>query len=327
MRVLITGGAGFIGSHLVGFFSTRWGSYEDNEIIILDNMGYASSYENISEALEKPNVRFVLADICNYAIYDKFMEGVDLVIHTAAESHVDNSFYDPTRFVKSNVEGTQVLLHACKEYKVQKIIHFSTDEVYGGSTDGTIFSEKDVLNPTNPYSASKAAAEMMVNSYVKSFKLPIITVRPNNVYGIAQHCEKLIPTCCYHLQKGLPIPIHGYGLAERDYLSVKDLCQAIGLLVSKGREGEVYNIGVNDSYRVIDVAHMFARIADINCNDAVNYISDRLHNDAKYPMWSEKIWYDTGWTPKHKLSEDVVELWDWFTAKELPFAHGWFKNA
>ena len=153
MRVLITGGAGFIGSHLVDFFSTRWGSYEDNEIIILDNMGYASSYENISEALEKPNVSFVLADICNYAIYDKFMEGVDLVIHAAAESHVDNSFYDPTRFVKSNVEGTQVLLHACKEYKVQKIIHFSTDEVYGGSTDGTIFSERQVLNPTNPYSA------------------------------------------------------------------------------------------------------------------------------------------------------------------------------
>ena len=303
--ILVTGGAGFIGSNVARKLAQK---YEACKVVVFDKLDYCSNLSNLSECMSSPNFKFIQGDVRSLEVVTRTIkeEEIDTIMHFAAETHVDNSFGNSFQFTSNNVFGTHVLLEASRGANICRFLHVSTDEVYGGSTDGTIFSERQVLNPTNPYSASKAASEMMVNSYIKSFKLPIITVRPNNVYGIAQHCEKLIPTCCYHLQKGLPIPIHGWGLAERDYLSVKDLCQAIGLLVDKGREGEVYNIGISDSYRVIDVAHMFSQIAGINCNDAVNYISDRLHNDAKYPIWSEKIYYDTGWTPKHKLSEDVV---------------------
>ena len=228
MKIVITGGAGFIGSHLAEYCYYL----KPSELVIVDNMGYAANYDNISHIINDDIVKFVLADITNYAIYKDFLQDTDVLIHTAAESHVDNSFFDPLRFVKSNVEGTQVLLHACKEYSVKKIIHFSTDEVYGDKLEGT-FYEGSVLNPTNPYSASKAAAEMMVKSYIKSFNLPIIVVRPNNTYGIRQHWEKLIPTCCMHLKKGKKIPIHGDGIAIRDYLSVKDLCRAIDIIIER----------------------------------------------------------------------------------------------
>jgi len=322
MKIVITGGAGFIGSHLVDYFAND----SDNEIVIVDNMGYAANYHNIAEAIKKPNVKFVLADICNFAIYDKFMHDVDVVIHTAAESHVDNSFFDPLRFVKSNVEGTQVLLHACKTYNVNLLIHFSTDEVYGGALSSSdTFDENHILNPTNPYAASKAAAEMMVMSYVKSFSLPVIVVRPNNVYGIRQHWEKLIPTCCMHLKERKKIPIHGRGEARRDYLSVYDLCDAIALLIKKGDVGETYNIGINDPYSVKHVATLFASQMGRNVEDCVIYVKDRLYNDSYYPVWSSKI-AQKGWTPKRRLETDCAEIHSWYTKRSAPFAHGWFKD-
>lgn len=318
MKIVITGGAGFIGSHLAEYCYYL----KPSELVIVDNMGYAANYDNISHIINDDIVKFVLADITNYAIYKDFLQDTDVLIHTAAESHVDNSFFDPLRFVKSNVEGTQVLLHACKEYSVKKIIHFSTDEVYGDKLEGT-FYEGSVLNPTNPYSASKAAAEMMVKSYIKSFNLPIIVVRPNNTYGIRQHWEKLIPTCCMHLKKGKKIPIHGDGIAIRDYLSVKDLCRAIDIIIERAAVGDIYNIGVEDSYTVNAVVKLFSEYAGVE--DSYHHTEDRPYNDKKYPLDLTKI-HSLGWKPLYSLANDVGEIYDWYSKKDAPFAHGWFKN-
>ena len=167
MKIVITGGAGFIGSHLVDYFVNNYSKYE---IVVLDNMGYAANFDNIKYHIENNRIKFILGDITNYSLYSKILPNTNLVIHTAAESHVDNSFFDPWRFVKANVEGTQLLLQACKEFDVDKVIHFSTDEVYG-DTENIAFTEESALNPTNPYSASKAAADMSLMSFFNSYNI------------------------------------------------------------------------------------------------------------------------------------------------------------
>lgn len=317
MKILITGGAGFIGSHLADYFSCL-----GNEVIILDNMGYASNFNNIKNLIDNKKVSFILGDISNYAIYNKILPNTDLVIHTAAESHVDNSFFDPWRFVQSNVTGTQVLLQACLDFRVPKVLHFSTDEVYGDIVEGE-FYENSPLNPTNPYSASKAAADMIVNSYKKSFKMNILTVRPNNIYGTRQHWEKLIPTCILHLKKRLPIPIHGTGNQKRKFLSVKDLCNAIELVVTKGKDQEIYNIGCDNEYSVLEVVELITRV--FNDKSLWNFVEDRQYNDVRYSINYDKI-KNLGFYPQHRLEDDLEEIFNWYWEQEAPFAHGWFKN-
>jgi len=321
VKILITGGAGFVGSHLVDYFIKNY----NYEIIVLDNMSYAANFDNIKQHIENNSIKFVLGDVNNYSLYSKILKDVSLVIHTAAESHVDNSFFDPWRFVKTNVEGTQVLLQACKEFEVPKIIHFSTDEVYGDTID-TAFTEDFALNPTNPYSASKAAADMIIASYKKSFDMNIITVRPNNIFGTRQHWEKLIPTCILHLKQGKKIPIHGKGSNKRTYLSIKDLCKAIDLIRTNGNDKEIYNIGCDFEYKVIDVVKLFCDYLDLDLNKSIKFIEDRAYNDTRYLIDYSKFVKKELWYPKIRLEDEVIELFNWYSQVQAPFAHGWFKN-
>lgn len=320
MKILITGGAGFIGSHLVDYFVENYPKYE---IIVLDNMSYAANFDNIKSHIENKSIKFILGDITNYTLYSKVLPDTNLVIHTAAESHVDNSFFDPWRFVKTNVEGTQLLLQACKEYQVDKIIHFSTDEVYG-DTKNTAFTEESILNPTNPYSASKAAADMIIAAYRKSFKLDITIVRPNNVFGTRQHWEKLIPTCVLHLKQNKKIPIHGDGSNKRTYLYVGDLCKAIDIIRKLGGYNTTYNIGCNFEYKVTDVVKLICNAASQNWEDCIEFIEDRAYNDVRYLISHAKL-AKIGWRAETKLEDLSHDLFDWYCKQRAPFAHGWFK--
>ena len=323
MRILITGGAGFIGSHLVDMYVSR-----GHDVTVIDNLSYASNFANIKSHVDKKDVRFILGDIRNYALYCDILADIELVIHTAAESHVDNSFFDPNRFVLSNVEGTQVLLEACRRQEVDHIIHFSTDEIYGDVHEHGFgqFIEEDRFNPTNPYSASKAAAEMIVNAYVKSFGMNITTVRPNNVYGIRQHWEKLIPTCITHLKDGKKIPIHGDGEQVRNYLSVHDLCYAIYLLDAPGLVSQTYNIGTESCFTVNKTASLICKTMGKRPSNSIEYIDDRPYNDLNYHTNFSKLTKATGWRPGSRLNEDISEIVDWYMQREAPFTHGWFKN-
>ena len=320
MKILITGGAGFIGSHLVDYFVENY----NYDIVVLDNMGYAANFENIKYHIENKSIKFILGDITNYAIYSKIFPDTDLVIHTAAESHVDNSFFDPWRFVKTNVEGTQLLLQACKEYGVSKVIHFSTDEVYG-DTKNIAFTEDSALNPTNPYSASKAGADMMIAAYRKSFKLDVTIVRPNNVFGIRQHWEKLIPTCVLHLKQDKKIPIHGEGLNKRSYLYIEDLCKAIDLIRKAGGSNATYNIGCNFEYKVLDIVKLICETAKVDFKEHIEFVEDRLYNDTRYLISHAKL-AKLGWRAEIKLEHCQDSLFNWFYKQRAPFAHGWFKN-
>ena len=321
MKILITGGAGFIGSHLVDYFVDNYPQYE---VIVLDNMSYAANFDNIKHHLENKRINFILGDVANYSLYSKILPGVNLVIHTAAESHVDNSFFDPWRFVKTNVEGTQLLLQACKEFGIDKIIHFSTDEVYG-DTENIAFTEESALNPTNPYSASKAAADMIIASYRKSFNLDISVVRPNNVFGTRQHWEKLIPTCVLHLKQDKKIPIHGNGSNKRSYLYVEDLCKAIDIIRTSGGVNSTFNIGCNFEYKVTDVAKIMCEAAKVDYADNIEFVKDRAYNDTRYLISLAKL-AKLGWRAETKLEQCQHLLFDWYYKQRAPFAHGWFKN-
>jgi len=227
--------------------------------------------------------------------------------------------------VRTNVEGTQTLMEACREYKVPRIIHFSTDEVYG-ELDNGFFNEESCLDPTNPYSASKAAADMLVKAYIKSFNLPVTIVRPNNIYGTRQHWEKLIPTCITHLKNDKPIPIHGDGEQKRTYLSIEDLKQAIGYIINfpEVTIGETYNIGTHCQYSVLEVAELCCQAMNKNFN--IIHIEDRPHNDCRYGLDWTKIKNKLHWEPYYKLEEDINYLCAWYYSKEAPYTHGWYRN-
>ncbi len=238
-KIVITGGAGFIGSHIVNYFYNK---YKKSNIYVIDKLTYAGNLNNLRPLLKHQRINFIKSDICNSEMMQKTLINTDLLINAAAESHVDNSFGNSKIFSRTNILGTHTLLEACRFNTVKKIIHISTDEVYGEIKRG-ISNEKSHLNPTNPYSASKAAAEMIINSYISSYRLPIIVLRPNNIYGIRQFPEKLIPKTILLLSKFKKVPLHGNGQNIRHYLSIDDFLFALNLILKKGKIYEIYNIG------------------------------------------------------------------------------------
>jgi len=323
-RVLITGGAGFIGSHIVD-----WAIREFEEVRVLDNMGYAARYENIGDHIKTRDVEFVMGDICNYTLYDKVLDGIDVVIHAAAESHVDNSFADPVRFINTNVAGTQLLMHACLQYDVEKIIHFSTDEVYGDS-DKKLLTEEDKLTPTSPYAASKASGDLIVQSYIKAYNLPAVIIRPNNVYGIRQHPEKLIPTACMCIKQGFPIPLHGNGENKRTYLSVHDLVVNLEyLLFHYWTPGEIYNMGTSFEYSNNEIVKRICHSAGERFTDSISYVNDRQYNDKRYHIDCIKfnnLMSNDSEDMFNDIIDDIPELLDWYGKHAGEFVHGWYKN-
>lgn len=305
-KIVVTGAAGFVGSHVYDHFKV---SFPESEIVILDKMTYAADVRNIPEILVNPKHVLVVGDVSSLDICLKVTEGADLVIHLAAESHVDNSFGNSMLFTKSNTLGTHAVMEACKRNNVKRIIHVSTDEVYGENTKG-IFLENDELSPTNPYSAAKAGAEMLVKSYFKSFKLPVVTVRGNNIYGIRQYPEKIIPKFSLRALRGLPLEVHGDGSNLRHYLSALDFARALELLAIRGNVGEEYNVASEIELSNLEMANLINSIIRPNSNE-VKFTSDRPFNDARYAVDDSKI-RGLGWRPQKSIIEDMPIIIDWY---------------
>lgn len=315
-RIVITGGAGFIGSHVTERIVAE---YPDANITVLDKMTYAADVENISHVLRRGQRQLRVGDLCDLEFCTSVTTNADLVLHLAAESHVDNSFGNSLNFTRSNALGTHTLLEACRVNKVANFIHVSTDEVYGEIHEG-LHTETDMLNPTNPYSASKAAADMIVNSYVRSFNMPIVTVRANNIYGIRQYPEKLIPRFSLSALMGKQLPLHGSGLHRRRFLAAEDFADALVILVNKGVVGEIYNIGSEAEYANIEIAHMIASYLGLPTKDLFLYVEDRPFNDSRYAIDTSKM-HALGWVAKRPLEQHLGEVIEWYRDNSDRYAH------
>ncbi|AEH46350.1 dTDP-glucose 4,6-dehydratase [Parageobacillus thermoglucosidasius] len=309
MKVLITGGAGFIGSNFVRYMVRKYPSYQ---IINLDALTYAGNLENVKEVENEPNYRFVKGDITDRELIESlFAEGIDAVVNFAAESHVDRSIVDPGIFVKTNVQGTQVLLDAAKKYGVKKYIQISTDEVYGTLGETGYFTETTPLAPNSPYSASKACADLLVRAYHETYGLPVNITRCSNNYGPYHFPEKLIPLMIINALNDQPLPVYGDGLNVRDWLHVEDHCSAIDLVLHKGRNGEVYNIGGNNERTNIEVVKAILRYLN-KPESLITFVEDRLGHDRRYAIDATKIRKELGWKPKYTFEEGLKKTIDWY---------------
>ena len=306
-KIFITGGAGFIGSHIC---EEVYKKFPKSKIIIFDKLTYAGNKKYLENIITSSRVKFVRGDIIKHYTYSTLLENVDLAINVAAESHVDNSFISPHSFSLTNTVGAHAFLLKCIENKVKKIIHISSDEIYGEKLLGKC-TERQKIEPTNPYSASKAAAEIFINSYKYSYKKEIITVRGNNIYGIRQYPEKLIPRCIISLLKNRKIPIHGNGKNQRFYLSAQDFASAIILLIKKKNNG-IYNIGSNESYSNINLAKLICKLLNKDPKKFIKHVKDRPYNDKRYSISSSKM-RKIGWKPKFSLNKDLSKIIQWYS--------------
>ena len=305
-KFLVTGGSGFIGSHVCEHILKN---FRVKKLIIFDKLTYASSLSYIKPLLKSNNVLLIKDDILNLLNYKEKIKNFDFAINLAAESHVDKSFKNSIEFTKTNTLGAHIFMQTAIECNVRKIMHVSTDEVYG-ETKFKNKIETDRLNPTNPYSASKAAAEILMNSYRFFNNKKIIIIRGNNIYGARQYPEKLIPSCIFNLLKDKKIKIHGSGKNIRCFLSVLDFADGIILLLKKNLNG-IFNIGNNKYYKNIDIAEKICRLMKKNPKKYISFIEDRPFNDFKYSINSDKI-KKYGWKVKHNLENDLPYIVDWY---------------
>ncbi len=310
MRLLVTGGAGFIGSNFVRQALRR---SRQVEILVLDLLTYAGNLENLAPVADLPTFRFSRVDIRDAAaVRDAFRSfRPEAVVHFAAESHVDRSIHSPAEFVSTNVTGTGVLLEAAREWPVGRFLHVSTDEVYGSIPAPHAADEERPLSPSNPYSASKAGADLLVSAYAKTHSLPVLITRASNNYGPYQFPEKLIPLMITNALADKPLPVYGDGLQERDWLHVHDHCRAIEAVLAAGRAGETYNIGGECAMQNIEVVR---RVLDCCRKPAslIEYVPDRPGHDRRYALDSNKIKSDTGWEPGTSFDSGLWETVRWF---------------
>jgi nucleoside-diphosphate-sugar epimerase len=315
MKLLVTGCCGFIGSNFVNYY---FNNSEDIEIVNLDALYYCASENNIDENIRNSErYHLIKGNLCSFDLISNVLEiyDIDTVIHFAAQSHVQNSFDNALQYTHDNVVGTHTLLEACRKYgKIQKFIHISTDEVYGESMlleNEEKKHEGSVLCPTNPYAATKAAAELIAKSYYHSFKMPIIITRGNNVYGPNQYPEKLIPKFIQQLLQGKQVTIQGDGSNVRAFLHVNDVCSALKLILEKGQIGEIYNIGSDDhhEYTVKQIAYILIEkiIGTNDYNNWISYIEDRPFNDKRYYISNQKV-KDLGWTILTDFDKGINDL-------------------
>lgn len=313
MKLLVTGGAGFIGSNFVHYILRE---YQQDQVVNIDALTYAGNLENLTTVENNPNYKFVRADITDRsALVPLFKEGVDVVVHFAAESHVDRSILEPNVFVRTNVLGTQTLLELAKEYKVSKFLHVSTDEVYGTLGDTGLFTEETPLAPNSPYSASKAGSDLLVRAYHETFGLNVNITRCSNNYGPYQFPEKLIPLMIQNALADKPLPVYGDGLNVRDWLYVEDHCSAIDLVVRNGVSGKVYNIGGNNERTNIHVVKTI--LEELGKPKAlIQYVEDRLGHDRRYAIDATKIRRELGWIPKFHYESGIRETIRWYLANQ-----------
>lgn len=313
-KMLITGGAGFIGSNFIHYILSK---YNDYQVINLDKLTYAANLENLKDIEDNKNYRFIHGDIADQEFIFKLFENekFDIVINFAAESHVDNSILNPQIFTITNILGTQVLLDACRKYNIKRFHQVSTDEVYGElplDDKSILFTEKTPLNPSSPYSASKASADMLVKSYYRTYSLPITISRCSNNYGPYQHLEKLIPLMISKAINNDNLPVYGNGLNVRDWLHVYDHCTAIDLIIHEGKIGEIYNIGGNNEKSNIDVVKIILKELG-KSEKLIKYVNDRPGHDLRYAIDSTKIKTTLNWKPVYSFEKGILDTIKWYT--------------
>ncbi len=308
MRRLITGGAGFIGCNFVRHMLEK---HPDDEIVVLDKLTYAGRIENLQEVMER--ITFIKGDICDKDAVKKAMVGCKEVVNFAAESHVDRSITSPEDFVRTDVLGVFTLLEEARRNDVTKFIQISTDEVYGSVTSGS-FSEKDLLDPSSPYSASKAGGELLARSYVRTYGLGVTVTRSSNNYGQFQYPEKLIPVLIIKALRSEPLPIYGKGTNVRDWLHVEDNCKAIELVLEKGRAGDIVNIGSGNEVANIEIAKMILRFLKKPAS-LIKYVPDRPGHDFRYSLNWEVI-KSMGWAPEMELGEGIRRTVEWYVGNQ-----------
>lgn len=313
-KMLITGGAGFIGSNFIHYILSK---YNDYQVINLDKLTYAANLDNLKDIEDNKNYRFIHGDIADQEFIFKLFENekFDIVINFAAESHVDNSILNPQIFTITNILGTQVLLDACRKYNIKRFHQVSTDEVYGElplDDNSILFTEKTPLNPSSPYSASKASADMLVKSYYRTYSLPITISRCSNNYGPYQHLEKLIPLMISKAINNDNLPVYGNGLNVRDWLHVYDHCTAIDLIIHEGKIGEIYNIGGNNEKSNIDVVKIILKELG-KSEKLIKYVNDRPGHDLRYAIDSTKIKTTLNWKPVYSFEKGIRDTIKWYT--------------
>ena len=313
-KMLITGGAGFIGSNFIHYILSK---YNDYQVINLDKLTYAANLDNLKDIEDNKNYKFIHGDIADKEFIFKLFEDkkFDIVINFAAESHVDNSILNPQIFTITNILGTQVLLDACRKYNIKRFHQVSTDEVYGElplDDKSILFTEKTPLNPSSPYSASKASADMLVKSYYRTYSLPITISRCSNNYGPYQHLEKLIPLMISKAINNDNLPVYGNGLNVRDWLHVYDHCTAIDLIIHEGKIGEIYNIGGNNEKSNIDVVKIILKELG-KSEKLIKYVNDRPGHDLRYAIDSTKIKTTLNWNPVYSFEKGILDTIKWYT--------------
>ena len=309
MKVLVTGGAGFIGSNFIRYFL---GAHPDAEMINLDKLTYAGNPDNLAEAASHANYDFVQGDVCDTKLVEDLLKrGFDAVVHFAAESHVDRSIEDAQEFVRTNVQGTHTLIEAARRCRIERFVHISTDEVYGGLRPGESAGEQSPLRPSSPYAASKAAADMIVRSYWKTYGFPAIITRCSNNYGPNQFPEKLVPLMICNALEGKTLPVFGDGLNERDWIYVEDHCRALDAVLYWGRPGEVYNIARGNIATNLEIVRHVLRIMG-RPESLIEFVADRPGHDRRYALDTKKITADLGWSPSIGLEEGLRRTVNWY---------------
>jgi dTDP-glucose 4,6-dehydratase len=319
VKLLVTGGAGFIGSN---FIRCRLARHPKDAIVNLDKLTYAGNLENLAEVERHPGYRFVKGDICDAALADELIgsERPDAVVHFAAESHVDRAIVDPGAFFETNLRGTFTLLQAARQHKVKRFVHISTDEVYGSLEAPLEAGENFPLRPSSPYSAAKAGSDLLALSFFATYRMPVVVTRASNNYGPLQFPEKFIPLMITNALEDVPLPIYGDGKQVRDWLFVEDHCAAIEAVMERGREGEIYNIGGSFSCENLHVVREILRLAG-KPESLIERVVDRPGHDQRYALSSAKIEKELGWTPRVDFATGLAKTLDWYRANR-----GWVER-
>jgi len=314
MNLLVTGGAGFIGSNFIRYMLEKYPEYR---AINLDKLTYAGNLENLIGIDKDPRYAFEKGDICDKSRVQMCVVRyeIDVIVHFAAESHVDRSILGAAEFVQTNVVGTNVLLEVAKEMKIKRFLQVSTDEVYGSLGTTGLFTEKTSLRPNSPYSASKASADILALAYHHTFGIPIVVTRCSNNYGPHQFPEKLIPLMIANALSDKPLPVYGDGMNVRDWLHVKDHCSAIDIVLHRGRIGEVYNIGGNNEKPNIEIIQLILKNLG-KPESLITYVQDRLGHDRRYAIDSSKIQRELGWQPSYTFERGMAETIQWYVQNE-----------
>jgi dTDP-glucose 4,6-dehydratase len=308
MKIFVTGGAGFIGSNFIRYLLSQRKGFQ---IVNYDKLTYAGNLANLEDIADDPDYSFVRGDICDAPAVEKALQGCQAVVHIAAESHVDRSIYEPAPVIETNVTGTFIMLQVAKAQRVERFLHISTDEVYGDLPPGAFADENSPLQPSSPYSASKASSDLLVRSYVRTFGFPALITRSSNNYGPYQFPEKFLPLMITNALDGKSLPIYGDGKQQRDWLHVEDNCRGVLAVLERGRIGEVYNIGGTEVEENLTVARHLLRLTG-RPESLLSYVKDRPGHDRRYALRCDKMAKELGWTPSVTLEDGLRKTIEWY---------------